>query len=105
MLPHLASQCCGLHLRRGTVVTVDNSADYYLAAHRFRKHECVKRQQQFVIPPKFVRVDEAHGHELRWSAPAFRRYSFNSVKFGLERAGIQLCPNNHVGRPDATRRL
>ena len=46
------------------IVAMNNFAEIGLACHHSREHECIERQQQFVIGTKLVLEHEANWNEL-----------------------------------------
>ena len=69
--PHLARQRRGLHLQRGLVVPVDDLAQADFTAQHFRQHVRIERQQQLIVPIKFVGEDESNRGELAGLASPF----------------------------------
>src|SRR6516164_4651263 len=49
----------------GVIIAMNDFAEIGLACHRSREHECIERQQQFVIRSELVIEHEANWNELR----------------------------------------
>ena len=58
-LLHLACHGQCLHLQRGVVVAVDDSADADFTPRGFRECEGIEGQQEFVVIAQLVSEDEA----------------------------------------------
>jgi hypothetical protein len=52
-----------------------------LASQRFRKHEHIEAQQQFVVSAKLVGEGEANWNELSWFTLVFGGHAFHRVEF------------------------